>query len=571
MQSAQAWVTLATNDSYALGALVLARSLRRVNTTRQLAVMVTPGISDAMRGILSDVFDVVNEVNILDSEDTAHLALLERPELGITFTKIHCWKLTQFSKCVFLDADTLVFQNCDELFNREEISAAPDAGWPDCFNSGVFVFTPSLETHRHITDFALQNGSFDGGDQGLLNMYFRDWSQSDASHRLPFIYNMVASASYSYLPAYKVFGQNVKIVHFIGQEKPWLTFFDTTTGLARPPSGQEHLQELLQAWWNIFRSEVHPRLSPEMKGIAGVYAKTAMEGEKSGGQLEYEDSMRKTAWEQGHIDYMGKDSFDNIMKKIQASMAQTSVPRPPPKSPTPQRKQSPPKQEAPPTAAPEVPPPAEAVPVVVRQSEATPVVPPQAEAAPAEAVPVVVPQTETVPVVPPQTETVPVVPPKAKTVPPVTTKTPPTPPVVVEEVPVVEPIIVKTQAVRKQAPPVPADPSPETSAAAEKTREEDRVALEERQAVEKKLAEQKIAAEQKLEEEKQAAAARAASAAAAASSSAAKPKPQPEVPRAPVRKENAGLGNTMQVGLGILGAAVVLVFAIYAAYSPTAR
>lgn len=44
----------------------------------------------------------------MDSKDSAHLALLARPELGITFTKLHCWTLTDFSKCVFLDADTLV-------------------------------------------------------------------------------------------------------------------------------------------------------------------------------------------------------------------------------------------------------------------------------------------------------------------------------------------------------------------------------------------------------------------------------------------------------------------------------
>ena len=50
----------------------------------------------------------IQEVNVLDSADTAHLALLARPELGITFTKLHCWTLTQYTKCVFLDADTLV-------------------------------------------------------------------------------------------------------------------------------------------------------------------------------------------------------------------------------------------------------------------------------------------------------------------------------------------------------------------------------------------------------------------------------------------------------------------------------
>ena len=59
------------------------------------------------RNQLSSIFTVVQEVNILDSQDETNLALLERPELGITFTKLHCWRLTQYEKCVFLDADTL--------------------------------------------------------------------------------------------------------------------------------------------------------------------------------------------------------------------------------------------------------------------------------------------------------------------------------------------------------------------------------------------------------------------------------------------------------------------------------
>ena len=45
----EAFVTLATNDQYALGALVLCSSLKRVNTTRQTAIMVTKGISQRMR------------------------------------------------------------------------------------------------------------------------------------------------------------------------------------------------------------------------------------------------------------------------------------------------------------------------------------------------------------------------------------------------------------------------------------------------------------------------------------------------------------------------------------------
>merc|ERR1712168_1389921 len=125
-----------------------------------------------MRSQLDSLFDEIITVNVLDSNDETNLALLSRPDLGVTFTKLHCWRLTQFTKCVFLDADTLVLHNVDELFDREELSASPDAGWPDCFNSGEFVFRPNLNTYSELVKLAAAEGSFDGGDQGLLNTYF---------------------------------------------------------------------------------------------------------------------------------------------------------------------------------------------------------------------------------------------------------------------------------------------------------------------------------------------------------------------------------------------------------------
>ncbi|XP_055785903.1 glycogenin-1-like isoform X2 [Salvelinus fontinalis] len=151
--------------------------------------------------MLSSIYDEVCVVDILDSGDTAHLALMKRPDLGVTFTKLHCWTLTHYTKCVFMDADTLVLSNIDELFEREELSAAPDPGWPDCFNSGVFVFEPSNETY--LMTHCTEKGSFDGGDQGVLNSFFNTWSTADISKHLPFIYNLSSIAIYTYLPAFK--------------------------------------------------------------------------------------------------------------------------------------------------------------------------------------------------------------------------------------------------------------------------------------------------------------------------------------------------------------------------------
>lgn len=60
------------------------------------------------RDALQSVFDEVRLVDVLDSGDTAHLSLMKRPDLGVTLTKLHCWTLTHYSKCVFMDADTMV-------------------------------------------------------------------------------------------------------------------------------------------------------------------------------------------------------------------------------------------------------------------------------------------------------------------------------------------------------------------------------------------------------------------------------------------------------------------------------
>ena len=68
----------------------------------------------------------------------------------------------------------------------------------------ISSFRPSLETFGKLLAHAEQFGSFDGGDQGLFNSYFSDWSTADISRILPFGYNVHAASTYTYAPAYKV-------------------------------------------------------------------------------------------------------------------------------------------------------------------------------------------------------------------------------------------------------------------------------------------------------------------------------------------------------------------------------
>uniref|UniRef100_A0ABK0LRF4 glycogenin glucosyltransferase n=1 Tax=Rattus norvegicus TaxID=10116 RepID=A0ABK0LRF4_RAT len=353
----QAFVTLTTNDAYAKGALVLGSSLKQHRTTRRTVVLASPQVSDSMRKVLETVFDEVIMVDVLDSGDSAHLTLMKRPELGITLTKLHCWSLTQYSKCVFMDADTLVLSNIDDLFEREELSAAPDPGWPDCFNSGVFVYQPSIETYNQLLHLASEQGSFDGGDQGLLNTYFSGWATTDITKHLPFVYNLSSLSIYSYLPAFKAwctfylhaafrFGKNAKVVHFLGRTKPWNYTYNPQTKSVKCESQDPIVShpEFLNLWWDTFTTNVLPLLQHHglvkdagsylmmlsdlvhtlafscgfcrKEHVTGALSDLSFGEAPPASQPSLSSEERKERWEQGQADYMGADSFDNIKRKL---------------------------------------------------------------------------------------------------------------------------------------------------------------------------------------------------------------------------------------------------------------
>ena len=174
---------------------------------------------------------------------------MNRPDLISTFTKIALWKQTQFEKLVYLDADTVTLRAPDELFKTPATFAAvPDIGWPDCFNSGVLVLTPNMGDYYALLALAQRGISFDGADQGLLNMHFSNWQ------RLSFTNNCTPSGSYQYVPAYRHFQSTINVVHFIGGDKPWKNGRGTGQG-----SGV--YDELLARWWAVYDKHFRSSIS----------------------------------------------------------------------------------------------------------------------------------------------------------------------------------------------------------------------------------------------------------------------------------------------------------------------
>lgn len=247
--SSQAYATLVTSDAYGIGALVLGYSLRQHGTKRDLVLLHTANVSAHLLTRLKKIWNKLIQVDPIRSGLAANLILLGRPELDITYTKLHLWRLTDYKKITYLDADAYALRNVDELFdfpkNGQQIAAAPDMGWPDCFNSGMFVFYPKQQTYDALLAFSQSHESFDGGDQGLLNDYFPDWD------RISFSFNMTPGAAYSYRPAYKRFGSAVSIVHFAGGEKPWSydRFYDG--GICGRGSDTPEFLKHIEGWWAI--------------------------------------------------------------------------------------------------------------------------------------------------------------------------------------------------------------------------------------------------------------------------------------------------------------------------------
>ncbi|KAF9015621.1 hypothetical protein BDQ17DRAFT_1395866 [Cyathus striatus] len=200
MASPYAFVTLVSSDSYLPGALALAAAL-----------------NDLHPSLAPKAFDIVIGVEILDQEDTSRLKLLRRPDLTTVLTKLHVFRLTQYSKIIFLDADVLPIRPISHLFQLpHEFAAAPDVGWPDIFNSGVLVLSPGDDKFAQLDQLIKSKGSWDGGDQGILN----EW-RGDNWHRLSFTFNTTPTAAYTYAPAYERFGSQISVIHFIGPNKPW--------------------------------------------------------------------------------------------------------------------------------------------------------------------------------------------------------------------------------------------------------------------------------------------------------------------------------------------------------------
>ncbi len=238
-----AYVTmLCGGDRYVPGAEVLGRSLLETETRAERILLVTADVPEESRVRLRAQGWAVRDVEPIVNPRPQRQML---PRFANVYTKLRAWELEEFERIVLLDADTLVLDDVDDLFTRPGFAAAPDFFFPDRFNSGVMVLSPSRDTFARMVAALADSPSYDGGDQGFMNEFFGGWYGMPAAHRLPVGYN-TPNFIFQFMRGHEAVRERiereVKILHYLVQ-KPWLAA-STLTGASEP-------------WWRRYHA-IHP-------------------------------------------------------------------------------------------------------------------------------------------------------------------------------------------------------------------------------------------------------------------------------------------------------------------------
>lgn len=155
------------------------------------------------------------------------------------------------------------------------------------------VLTPSEATFDGLravmNSSGTSGGSFDGGDQGVLNQWFSGEAGSGPRwNQLSFTYNVTPTAAYTYAPAYAHYGASISVVHFIGRAKPWHTIAygapHSATHAYNDPARPYHYDALVGRWWSVYNRWVAPRLRVDGGAVAAAPEKLqgGIAGKESG-------------------------------------------------------------------------------------------------------------------------------------------------------------------------------------------------------------------------------------------------------------------------------------------------
>ena len=249
----EAYVTLLYGDNL-LSVRVLGLSLKLTGTWREMVVLCTDVVSTENHKILEGDGWTVKSIK------TTYRLYKNYLERYKHYAKLTVWTLTEYRRIVYLDSDTVVYANIDELFHCGKFCAAY---WhSDLFNGGVLVVKPDVLEYRKLISMVGTYPSYDGGQ--FLNYYYHSLlfapmfnaskpDDQEEPMRLPAGYNFDVGQYYVYADHTTRF----KVLHHtLGSVKPWkwwtYPFFD------------------LNWYWVELRDHLQPSTDSPMGGFLTV-------------------------------------------------------------------------------------------------------------------------------------------------------------------------------------------------------------------------------------------------------------------------------------------------------------
>ncbi|GIL91396.1 hypothetical protein Vretifemale_19012 [Volvox reticuliferus] len=175
-RSSEAYATLVYGEEFVLAARVLGQSLRESGTTRDMVALTTGSLrASSELTLAADGWRVVH-VAPVHNPGTGPQPTGFPPRFAYVYTKLYIFKMTEYKKIVFLDADALVIRNMDVIFKCPGFCAA--LRHSERFNTGVMSLVPSTELYDDIMAKMKNMPSYTGGDQGFLNSYFPSFAHA---------------------------------------------------------------------------------------------------------------------------------------------------------------------------------------------------------------------------------------------------------------------------------------------------------------------------------------------------------------------------------------------------------
>lgn len=167
----RSYVCVLSTNNYLNGVLILNENLKRLNSNYGLLCLVNETISNETLDILS-YFGINYKVMLKIKYDFCNES---DSRFLFTFDKLNIFSLVEYEKIVFLDADLLILENIDYLFDYPSVSITKDLPWyNDKFNSGVMVLEPNIEWYNGLISLMLEYNERQMcvGDQDVITNYF---------------------------------------------------------------------------------------------------------------------------------------------------------------------------------------------------------------------------------------------------------------------------------------------------------------------------------------------------------------------------------------------------------------